>query len=664
MTIRLTDAAFTAATGRTHLAERVAVIAADEAEACTALKTIADGGSDANIRRGSVVPGAETDVVFLYTGSGAQYPGMGQSLYDTSPVYRDAIDRCDALLGPDIHGQTLKSILHASATSDAAINEIAWMQPAIFAVEYALTQLWRSWGVEPSAVIGHSVGEYAAACAAGVFTLEDGLKLVAERARLLQSLPPGGMMAALSAPADDVFAAIAPISDRVAVAAINAPDSVVISGEIAAVESVLASFESRGVIGQRLHVTRAMHSPLLDPILDSMEALARTVPMSPPRIPVAWNLTGDTVPVGKAPDALYWRRHMREPVRFADGMKALYDTGYRIFLEAGPHPTLIALARQALPVDIRCFSSLRRGKGDWGELLTSLADLHVHGVPVDWAGVDRPYQRRRIALPTYPFERQRYWAAPLPQAERRQLRSKTEATDIAVSGSVDTIFYKIEWEQAAVSRPHRCDTAQRWIVLADESDMAERLQAQLRATGDEVVVVSPRSWHLAVKSAETLRRQVWWPAADRSDEPLDTINIVYLGALDSRDGAGDGLDFSSWPALVFLQAATMVPAGRVWLVTRGAQDVRGANDVVAPDQAAIWGLGRTFALEHPAEWGGLIDLDPSGAQPTHQAVIESVRAGDGEDQVAWRDGVRRVARLCRRRQPRQARSIKPNFSYL
>src|SRR5262249_25882548 len=296
--------------------------------------------------------------------------------------------------------QTLKSILHSAATSDAAIHETTWMQPAIFAVEYALTELWRSWGVEPAAVIGHSLGEYAAACAAGVFTLEDGLRLVTGRARLLHSLPPGGMMAALFAPASEVVAALRSMSERVAVAAMNGPDSVVISGEAAAVESVLAAFEGRGVMAQRLHVAQAMHSPLVEPILESMEALAGTAPMSSPKIPVAWNLSGGPLQAEKAPDALYWRRHMREPVRFADGIKWLYDKGYRNFLEAGPHPTLIALARQTLTKsDVHCFNSLRRGKDDWSEVLTNLADLHIKGIPVDWAGVDRSYQRRRVALP-------------------------------------------------------------------------------------------------------------------------------------------------------------------------------------------------------------------------------------------------------------------------
>ena len=479
--IRLADAAHTAGVGRAHFSDRLAVIAANEAEARIALTTFAGGGSPPNVRRGSVAPGTQTDVVFLYTGAGAQYPGMGQALYETSPVFREAIDQCDALLGADAHGLTLKSVLQEASATDAPIHNIAWTQPALFAVEYALTALWRSWGVTPAAVIGHSVGEYAAACAAGVFTLEDGLRLIAKRGQLFQALPPGGMMAALFAPVDDVVAAVAPVSDRVAIAAINAADNVVISGETAAVESLLVSFARRDVQGQPLFVSRAAHSPLVEPGLDAMEALARTVPMCAPTIPVAWNLS-DALPAGAAPDAVYWRRHMREPVRFAEGIKALYGDGYRIFLEVGPHPTLLALAQQSLPAHgTVTLTSLRRGKDDWGELLTSLGDLYVHGVPVDWTGVDRPYARRRIALPTYPFDRERYWAAPRPQIDRRNipLDGSAAAPDTSTNHPADGLFYKIEWEPAQAVRPRlqapselRAGAGDRFEALAREHGFA------------------------------------------------------------------------------------------------------------------------------------------------------------------------------------------------
>jgi acyl transferase domain-containing protein/NADP-dependent 3-hydroxy acid dehydrogenase YdfG/SAM-dependent methyltransferase/acyl carrier protein len=406
----LADVAHTAGAGRAHFAERLAVVARDASEARDALAAFGRGDSHPGLHRGSAVAGQAPEVVFLYTGQGAQYAGMGRLLHDTSPVYRETIDRCDAILGADPAGRTLKDVLHGAQGDDALIHQTSWTQPALFAVEMALTQLWRSWGVEPSAVIGHSVGEYAAACAAGVFTLEEGLRLISERGRLMHGLAPGGTMAAVFAPVEDVAAAVAPMADRLAIAAVNAPDSVVVSGDAGAVEALLAGFARRDVQGHRLFISLAAHSPLVDPALDAMEAAARAVPMRAPRIPVAWNLTGGAPLPGGAPDATYWRRHLREPVRFGDGIARLHREGHRVFVEMGPHPVLVALAQRTLPVEgTRLLGSLRRGHDDWAELTSSLAELYVLGAPVDWAGVDRPYPRRRVVLPTYPFQRRRFW---------------------------------------------------------------------------------------------------------------------------------------------------------------------------------------------------------------------------------------------------------------
>ncbi len=411
----LADVAHTAGVGRSHFAERMALVAADAGEARAALAAFASGEAHAAVHRATATPGTAPEVVFLFTGQGSQYPGMGWALYEAQPVFREVIDRCDALLGADPQGRTLKSVLQPGPTENAPIHETAWTQPALFAVEYGLTQLWRSWGVEPAAVIGHSVGEFVAACVAGVFTLEQGLKLIAERGRLMQALPPGGAMAAVFASAEEVARAVAPLSDRLAIAAFNAPDSVVVSGEAAAVDALLAELAQRNVQGQRLFVSLAAHSPLVEPALDAMQACAASVSMRAPRIPVAWNVTGGAALPNGAPDATYWRRHLREPVRFAEGMASLYRDGFRVFLEVGPHPTLLALAQRSLPEDGPLWlNSLRRGKDDWREMMASLAQLYVRGAAVNWAGVDKPAARRRASLPTYPFERRSFWIAPVP----------------------------------------------------------------------------------------------------------------------------------------------------------------------------------------------------------------------------------------------------------
>ncbi len=417
--LTLADAAHTLGVGRSHFAERLAVVADTPAAARDALRAFADGRAHDALHAGTASPGEVPEVVFMFTGQGAQYPGMAERLMALSPVFRGVIDACDAALGADAAGRRLKDVLRAGPAKGAAVHETAWTQPALFAVEFGLTQLWRSWGVTPAAVIGHSVGEYIGACVAGVFSLEDGLRLIAERGRLMQALPPGGAMAAVFAPADEVARALAPYADQLAIAALNAPDSVVVSGDAAALDTVLADLATRNVEGQRLFVSLAAHSPLVAPALDAMQACAARVAMSVPAIPVAWNLTGGALP-GDVPDAVYWRRHLREPVRFGEGLAWLRSEGYRHFLEVGPHPTLTALAQRSVPeADSHFATSLRRGKDDWQELMHSLAALYVRGAAIDWAGVGDGQAARRVTLPTYPFERRSFWVAATPPGRAR-----------------------------------------------------------------------------------------------------------------------------------------------------------------------------------------------------------------------------------------------------
>jgi acyl transferase domain-containing protein/SAM-dependent methyltransferase/NADP-dependent 3-hydroxy acid dehydrogenase YdfG len=404
----LADIAACAGSGRSHMTKRAAVVAADVASARAALQALVRGEAHEALHVGSALPGQATEFAFLFTGQGAQYPGMAQRLYALAPDFAAVIDRCDQRLGADAQGRTLKSVLAQPADDDkTALHDTAWTQPALFAVELALTELWKRWGVAPAAAIGHSIGEYAAACAAGVFSLDDGLALVAERGRLMQALPPGGSMAALYAPADEVRQAIAKGGAQVCIAAFNAPDSVVIAGATAAVDAVLARMNERGVQGHKLHVALAAHSPAVEPALAGLEAAAARVPMHAPAIPLAWNVTGAALP-GGAPDPAYWRRHLREPVRFADGVRWLAGQGFRHFIEVGPHPTLAALAERNVP-EITCIASMRRGKDDWDVLMHALAAAYVAGAAIDWAAVQRPFGARRVALPTYPFERQSYW---------------------------------------------------------------------------------------------------------------------------------------------------------------------------------------------------------------------------------------------------------------
>ncbi len=405
----LGDVCHTANTGRAHLPERLAVVAGSLDQMRDRLAAFAAGERPAGSCRGSVSSSGRPRVAFLFTGQGSQYAGMGRRLYQTQPIFRAALDRCAEALRPHLD-RPLPQVMYPADGGGSLLDRTGYAQPALFALEHALTELWRSWGVEPAAVLGHSVGEFAAACAAGVFSPEDGLALIAARGRLMQSLPPGGAMAAVFAPEERVAEALAPHNGALAVACLNGPDSVVVSGEATALEEVLGRLAATGVRSQRLAVSHAFHSPLMDPILDDFERAARAVTYSPPRLGLVANVPGRTVTDGEVGHAGYWRRHAREPVRFAEGVRALAEQGIDVFVEVGPGPTLLGMARRCLPeVEALWLPSLRRGRDDWQQILESLAALYTRGVRIDWAGLDRGCPRRRLRLPTYPFQRQRFW---------------------------------------------------------------------------------------------------------------------------------------------------------------------------------------------------------------------------------------------------------------
>jgi acyl transferase domain-containing protein len=417
-TVSVADVAHTAGVGRSHMVERGAVVATDADQAAGALQALADGVAHPSVRRGKASLTRPTDVVFMFSGQGGQHPGMAKALYASAPVFRAEIDRCSEILGPDAQGRTLLDVMLAPP-GDEAIHETIWTQPALFALQYSLVALWASWGVKPAAVIGHSLGEYAAACVAGAMSLEDGLKLVATRGKVCAAMP-AGAMATIYAPLAQVEAEVAPRAARLSVAAVNGPESIVIAGEKADVEAVIALFDARGIRTQLLKISMASHSPLTASALGPLGEAAAKVTGRTPLVPVAWNLTGGApLPGNGAPDAEYWRRHLAEPVRFADGLAELTRQGFTTFLEIGPHPTLTALAQNILPEHAQVIHSLHRDEDDWTPMSDALARLYAVGARIDWAGVDAPYGGRKIRLPTYAFDHRRYWVdAPAPGTVR------------------------------------------------------------------------------------------------------------------------------------------------------------------------------------------------------------------------------------------------------
>jgi acyl transferase domain-containing protein len=406
---RLDDVCYTASTGRAHLPHRLSVLAESAEGVRERLLALAAEGAAAGPERGVAPAGGAPAVAFLFTGQGAQYAGMGRELYETQPVFREALDRCAALL--DAHlDRPLLSVMHPPADGDEGLlDETGYTQPALFALEYALATLWRAWGIEPSVVAGHSVGEYAAACLAGVFSLDDAARLVAARGRLMQALPRGGAMAAVRADVERVAAAVQPYAVDVAVAGVNGPEQVVISGRAEAVEAVCAALEGEGVRVTRLRVSHAFHSPLMDPMLDAFAQVAASVRYSAPRLSFVSALTGG--PVGdQVATPEYWVRHVREPVRFAAAVDAVHRAHAPLFLEIGPRPALLGMAREVVGDEAACWlPSLRTPGGDARQMLSSLRELYLGGVPVNWEGFYAGRPHRRVHLPTYPFQRTRYW---------------------------------------------------------------------------------------------------------------------------------------------------------------------------------------------------------------------------------------------------------------
>ncbi|MDX3867684.1 SDR family NAD(P)-dependent oxidoreductase [Streptomyces europaeiscabiei] len=656
------------ATTRTHFEHRAVVVTDDPTRLTEALNGLADSVTSADTMVGQ--DRGESRQAFLFSGQGAQRPGMGRELYDAFPVFADAFDAVCAYVGSG-----LRDVVFGG--DGERLGRTQWTQPALFAVEVALFRLVESLGVRPDFVIGHSVGEIAAAHVAGVLSLEDACALVVARGRLMQELPSGGAMVAVEAAEDEVV----PLLDvsLVSVAAVNGPRSVVIAGVEAAVTEVAEKLKVRGRRTSRLRVSHAFHSPLMEPMLDAFREVAERITYGTPALPVVSNVTGRLATDGDLTSAEYWVRHVRQAVRFADGVSALAAEGVTRFLEIGPDGTLTALARTVLgDVDDALFVPLlRKDVSEHMAVLRAMARFHVDGGEVDWSvllgsGDGAP----AVDLPTYPFQRQRYWLAPNQSApgvpagpahasaviddafwaavECEDLPALAADLDLAPDilgpvvpalskwyrqrqdqAMVDALRYEVSWKPLTrddeITPAAGASRTGNWTVLVPaDLDVASRATVNSLVAGFRKQGLTPRVVETDLADPEALR--------------------LAFGEIGASDGtrAPDGilsllsLDASADPVVGTLAAlralAESEPFGtRLWVLTHGAVAVGSPDRVTRTSHSAVWGLGRVAALEHPDIWGGLIDLPAQvDDRVSARLAVALTRLGPDEDQLAIR----------------------------
>jgi acyl transferase domain-containing protein len=589
--LSLADAAFTAQVGRRAFRRRRIVLAKDRIEAANALRKLDKKRSLTGTASERPLP-----VGFLFSGQGAQHPGMLAELYATERTYRVELDRCLELLRP-LLDHDLRPLLFPAAGGEARAAELLARtentQPALFAVEWALVQLWTEWGVVPAALLGHSIGEFVAAALAGVVRLEGALRLVAARGRAIGALPAGGAMLAVPLGEAELTARLGP---ELAVAAVNAPELVVVSGPEAAVAELEAELAREGLAARRLHTSHAFHSPLMDPCLAEFRAAVREVELAAPKLAVVSCTTGQWLSASEATDPEYWVRHLRQPVRFARGLATLAER-CGLLLEVGPGDSLAALARagrQRLPV----VASARHPKdprGDVEVLLFALGELWVHGAEVDWRGVHRHEQRRRVPLPTYPWEHRRYWIDP-PRADEPRIGRKARRTPDPADW-----FYTPSWRRAELA-PSASAAAGSWLILPDRGGLAQRVAEALSASGASVRIASAPAPGVADLRAAFDAHGVPDRIVDLCGvDPLEprTPALVERAAREAFEGP-----LALGQALAERELASAV---RIDLVTTGMQAVLG-GDAADPEKATALGVAKAIAAELPGVDCRSVDL--------------------------------------------------------
>ncbi|MFI8932078.1 type I polyketide synthase [Streptomyces sp. NPDC053474] len=689
------DVGWSLLSGRAVHEHRAVLFGRERDEFLTGLDALVSGGP-------GVVSGATTGgrLGVVFTGQGSQRPGMGRELYETFPVFADALDEVCSHIDQWIE-RSLQSVMFG-ADADL-LEQTGYAQPALFAVEVALYRLAESFGVRPEIVGGHSIGELAAAYVAGLWSLEDAAQLVAARGRLMQALPEGGAMLAVQATEADVLPLL---TDRVGVAAVNGPSQLVLSGERAALEGLEQTLRGQGRKVKWLKVSHAFHSPLMEPALADFRKVAEGLEYREPNLPVVSNLTGELADPAELKDPEYWVRHVREAVRFHDGLKAFQGQGVSTFLELGPDAVLTAMAHDTFTeptAQAGLVAAVRKDRSEADTFLRALAQLHVRGIEVDWAPLYAPVEtRRRVELPTYAFQHRTYWPQPTQSGvldaeagavdaefwdvvRREDLDGLAGALDLDQEAPLKTVLPAlVAWHRRQQER-HEVDALRygvTWTPLAGTAGQdagtglngtwallvpADAAGHPWRTAAEEALAQAGARVRSVVVGDEAADRTAMTRILRETGEPTAVAGVLSLLALDERpyrhpetDTPGAALTWGMAATLALTQAVVDAgTGGRLWVATSGAVSVGAADPVRAAAQSQVWGFGRVVGLEHPEVWGGLIDLpeateaDPAASGPGSvrarlAALLSRAGAEDfTEDQLALRASGVLVRRLTR-----------------
>lgn len=650
------EAVHVASMRRMHHEHRLGVVGRNKKEFAELLQSFAAGGSPSGVVKERITSSNTPRIVFVFSGQGSQWAGMGKTLLDEEPVFRAAVEKIDALMSRHASFSLLSELRAPEATSKLDQTEI--VQPALFALQVGLAQLLKSWGIKPHAVMGHSVGELAAAHVSGALPLETAVRLVVLRGRIMQRATGNGKMVWVGLDVEAAGQAIAGLEDVLAIAAINDPKSVVLSGEAAALDTIVADLGKRGVVSRQLRVNYAFHSPQMEShAREFVTAIGRLETASNPDITLYSSLTGKQIGAN-ALIAEYWGLNILNSVNFASAVKNALQDGLRIFVEIGPHPVLLQNVHECAAFynsQVKTIPTLRRQLSERYALLETAGGLHVEGLPIDWKNIQTA-RGIMLSLPTYAWQRERYWLELPTFVQHSETREPNQ------SEQLDQNFYAIEWKElvAPAQDPQLQRQNGSWLLFVDDGGTGETLAARLRSQGHSCMTVHAGkrfvrtgsfSFTLDVEDRESLSfllREAF-PDGNRC------AGIVYLFTANQTATPGENTVIHAqsvgFIAISYLLQAILVHMHEkppLWLVTRGAVAVQ--NEPMAlPVHAPVWGLGRTIDLEHPELRCARIDLGPRTADSDSELLLREMGVRDGELQIALRQGKRYAARLVQTR---------------